>query len=104
MGAVDGQLTKLFGMHGKHVIVTGASSGMGTAVAELFVAVGAKVVAAATTPSQVEAVWPSPKEKERGHADARGAVVDVSDQASVIDLYDTAEAAFGPVDALISCA
>ena len=38
MGAADGPLATLFGMHGKHVIVTGASSGMGTAVAELFVA------------------------------------------------------------------
>ena len=104
MGEADGPLATLFGMHGKHVIVTGASSGMGTAVAELFVAVGAKVVAAATTPAKVEAVTARLKEKAQGHADALGAVVDVSDQASVIKLYNAAETAFGPVDALISCA
>src|SRR5712692_6630760 len=104
MEGADAQLGKLFAMHGKHVIVTGASSGMGTAVAELFVAVGAKVVAAATTPSKVEAVAAALKKKAQGQADALGAVVDVSDEASVLKLYDTAEAQFGPVDALISCA
>jgi NAD(P)-dependent dehydrogenase (short-subunit alcohol dehydrogenase family) len=104
MEGADAQLAMLFGMHGKHVIVTGASSGMGTAVAELFIAVGAKVVAAATTPSKVEAVAATLKKKAKGQADVLGAVVDVSDQASVIKLYDTAESAFGAVDALISCA
>jgi NAD(P)-dependent dehydrogenase (short-subunit alcohol dehydrogenase family) len=104
MEGADAQLGKLFAMHGKHVIVTGASSGMGTAVAELFVAVGAKVVAAATTASKVEVVTAALKKKAQGQADALGAVVDVSHEASVIKLYDKAEAAFGAVDALISCA
>jgi NAD(P)-dependent dehydrogenase (short-subunit alcohol dehydrogenase family) len=99
-----GELTRLFGLQGKHVIVTGASAGMGAAVAELFVAVGARVVAAATTPEKVAAVAALLKKKAQGPADAIGAVVDVSDQASVIKLYDTAEKAFGPVDALINCA
>lgn len=104
MGATEAQLAKLFGMRGKHVIVTGASSGMGTAVAELFVAVGARVVAAATTASKVETVAAMLKNKAQADADAIGAVVDVSNEASVLRLYDAAETAFGAVDALISCA
>jgi NAD(P)-dependent dehydrogenase (short-subunit alcohol dehydrogenase family) len=104
MEGADAQLAKLFGMHGKHVIVTGASSGMGTAVAELFIAVGAKVVAAATTPAKVAAIAATLKKKAQGQADALGVVVDVADQASVIELYDSAETAFGAIDALISCA
>jgi len=104
MGDSDGPLGRLFGMQGKHAIVTGASSGMGAAVAELFVAVGARVVAAATTPAKVAAVAELLKKKAQGDADALGAVVDVSDEASVIELYDTAEAAFGAVDVLIHCA
>jgi NAD(P)-dependent dehydrogenase (short-subunit alcohol dehydrogenase family) len=86
MGGSDGPLGRLFGMHGKHVIVTGASSGMGAAVAELFVAVGARVVVAATTPAKVASVAALLKEKALDDADALGAVVDVSDEASVIGL------------------
>lgn len=100
----DGQLSKLFGMHGKHVIVTGASAGIGAAIAQLFVTAGARVVIAATTLSKVEATAAAIRKKTQSGADVIGLVVDVSDQASVVALFDAAEKVFGPVNALVNCA
>lgn len=78
-------------LEGKVAVVTGASRGIGEAIARRFVTDGARVVLCAN--------------EDRVHAaaapfgdSARSIVADVTDPADVARLYDAAEAAFGRVD------
>jgi NAD(P)-dependent dehydrogenase (short-subunit alcohol dehydrogenase family) len=98
------QLTaKLFGMADKIVVVTGASSGMGAAVAELFVRAGARVVAASSTKSKVESAVAAIR-SATGSSDIVAVEADVSNEASVQALYEVAEQTHGAIDAVVNCA
>jgi NAD(P)-dependent dehydrogenase (short-subunit alcohol dehydrogenase family) len=94
-------------LSGKVAIVTGASRGIGQAIAELFAAEGAKVVCAARTLNEgdhrfegslartVEAI------RARG-GDATALAADVSEEADCLALAEGARAAYGPVDVLVN--
>src|ERR1700722_6661503 len=94
-------------LDGKVAIVTGASRGIGLAIAELFAAEGAKVVCAARTlndgdhplagslSSTVAAI------RARG-GEATAVAADVSTEASCLALVDAARAAYGPIDLLVN--
>jgi NAD(P)-dependent dehydrogenase (short-subunit alcohol dehydrogenase family) len=95
------RLSELFGLHGKVAVITGAASGIGKGIAELFVHSGAKVVvadldeqAANRTAAMLNAMIPI--------ANARGLYVDVSDEASVVALFASVGNAFGGVDILVN--
>lgn len=84
---------------GKSVVVTGASSGMGKAIVELFVKEGANVVAVARRKERLEALADSLKGEQ-------GRVIlfvgDVSLEQTSIDAIETAVKEFGGFDVLIN--
>jgi NAD(P)-dependent dehydrogenase (short-subunit alcohol dehydrogenase family) len=86
---------------GKVCIVTGASRGIGRAIAALFAAEGAAVVLAARDVARLE-------ENARAIAQAGGRAlgiaVDVAEEASVEALFARAGKAFGQVDILVNAA
>lgn len=86
---------------GKVAVITGASSGIGAAVAVGLAKEGAHVVLAARRTEALEGV-------KRKLADYGGKVLihktDVTSKQQVEDLMATTTAALGPVDILVSCA
>jgi 3-oxoacyl-[acyl-carrier protein] reductase len=75
---------------GKVVLVTGAASGLGRAIAEVFGAEGAKVAAT-----------------DRNDDDLPGTArwrLDVTSQAAITDVVDEIVQTLGPIDVLVNCA
>ena len=84
---------------GRTVLITGASSGIGAALARAAAEAGAKVAAAARRADKLEALV---AEITAAGGTARAFAMDVEDEASVIAAYDAVEAAFGAPDSVIA--
>ena len=84
---------------GKVVIVTGASRGIGRAIAECYGAQGMKVVCAARSAEQGEAVANGIREKG---GDAIFIQTDCSKAAAIKELVDKAVAHYGRLDGVVS--
>ena len=89
----------LFRLDGKHVVVTGASSGFGSHFAGVLARAGAKVCLGAR---RVEKIEQRVAEICADGGEAFGAPLDVRDRSSMESFLATAEATFGPVDVLIN--
>ena len=93
---------------GKVAIVTGASRGIGQAIAELFAAEGARVVCAARTLNEgdhrmLEGSLSRTVETIRaGGGQASAVTADVSSEAECLALVDQARALYGPIDILVN--
>jgi NAD(P)-dependent dehydrogenase (short-subunit alcohol dehydrogenase family) len=87
-------------LQGKHVLITGASKGIGFACAQGFIAEGAKVSLVARTAEALDQAVAALK------ADGKAArfAADLRDADSAEQALDAAEAAFGPVDVLVNSA
>lgn len=80
----------------KVAVITGAASGMGRAMAELFVREGAKVVAADWHEDAINAAV-----KEIG-GDIVAATANVADEAQCVAMVDKAVSQFGRIDVLVN--
>lgn len=94
-------------LDGKVAIVTGASRGIGQAIAELFAAEGAKVVVAARTLQEGDHMFEGSLGRTVAEIKARGGeasavAADVSVDDECIKLVDAARKAYGPIDILVN--
>jgi len=83
----------------KAVIVTGASAGIGRAIASCFASEGAKVVLAARGKADLEK---AAKELEGAGAHVLAVATDISSEAQVKSLFEQAVKRFGAVDVLVN--
>ncbi|MBG6241819.1 MAG: 3-oxoacyl-ACP reductase FabG [Candidatus Symbiopectobacterium sp. Dall1.0] len=81
---------------GKIALVTGASRGIGRAIAETLVARGATVVGTATSENGAQAI------SEWLGANGKGYMLNVADQASVEAVLTAIRADFGEIDILVN--
>ena len=78
----------------KCVVITGASRGIGAAIAQRFASEGASVLLAANEPRVSDAA----AEIARAGGKAASFIVDVTSRTEVAAMYDEAERRFGKVD------
>lgn len=81
------------------VLVTGASSGIGAAIAEVFAAEGAHVVLAARTIEKLEAVA---ERINAGESSASVIQADVGDEASVVAMFEEVRRKHKSLDILVN--
>src|SRR5689334_10246948 len=89
-------LARLFDVRGTRVVVTGAASGLGFAMAEVLSDCGARVTLADIDEARLEA------SVARLGEPSRGVATDVRDEASVQALFDSVVAAEGGVDVVFA--
>ena len=97
MGKLDGQ----------HAVVTGASRGIGQAIAGLFAAQGAQVTCAARTLNEGDHMLEGSLSRtvdgiEKAGGQAQAVAVDISEEEGCQQLVDAAQAAFGHIDILVN--
>lgn len=95
------RIEKMFSLHGKIALVTGAASGMGERFAHTLAEAGATVICAARRTDRIEAVAAS---IVRAGGKAIALAVDVGSTASVEALFDEIEKRVGRVNVLVNAA
>ncbi|HIF72323.1 MAG TPA: SDR family NAD(P)-dependent oxidoreductase [Dehalococcoidia bacterium] len=86
-------------LSGKTALVTGASKGIGKAIALAFGAAGANVVATARTTSEINEVTNA---VTSAGGSALGVIADLGVESDIANLATTAEGKFGGVDILVN--
>jgi len=88
-----------FSLEGKHIVITGASSGFGHHFAAVLSAAGGKVSLGAR---RTEKIQDRVDEINASGGQAFGARLDVTDSDSITEFFAAAEAAMGPAHVLIN--
>jgi 3-oxoacyl-[acyl-carrier protein] reductase len=88
-------MTAFISLEGKVALVTGASRGIGRAIAEQLAALGAKVIGTATSEKGAAAI-------SDYLGAGQGLVLDVADAASIEQCLETIKANFGDIDILVN--
>lgn len=88
-----------FDLNGRTALITGASSGLGARFARMLAAQGVNVVAGAR---RLDRLTKLADEIRAAGGRIEPVEMDVEDEASIIDAYNQAEAAFGTVDTIIA--
>jgi NAD(P)-dependent dehydrogenase (short-subunit alcohol dehydrogenase family) len=86
-------------LEGKGAVVTGGGRGIGAAVARSLSESGARVVVAARSAGEIEAVATALRS---GGADAWACTVDVGEPDSITNLFETARGHLGNIDILVN--
>ncbi len=89
----------LFSLKDKHIVITGASSGLGRHFAGVLSRAGAAVVLGARRTDKIKACT---DEINAAGGTALGVELDVNDAGSLANFLDVAEDNFGPIDVLIN--
>lgn len=103
MNTDKSRLASLLSLEGKTAVITGATSGIGKGVADLFLAAGAQVVLSGGTASKLDAIMEAMR-KSFPNSRFEGRAADVSKEQDVLGLFELADQAFGGVDVLVECA
>ncbi|HSS40740.1 MAG TPA: SDR family oxidoreductase [Polyangia bacterium] len=90
------------GLSGKVALVTGASRGIGRAIALGLAAEGCRVVLCARGPEALDAAVAEARRRAGSGGDATGVVADVTTPEGVASLIDTAREAFGGIDVVVN--
>jgi NAD(P)-dependent dehydrogenase (short-subunit alcohol dehydrogenase family) len=92
-------MTELFRLHGRHALVTGASSGLGRHFAGVLAQAGARVTVAARREAALSQTVQS---IQASGAEAQSVRMDVTDAGSIEQGFAVAEAAGGPIGIVIN--
>lgn len=88
-----------FALDGKHILITGGSSGLGRFFAETLAARGARVTVAARRAEALEKIV-GHIEQQKGLA--HSVIMDVTAPRSIEGAFEAAEARFGPVEIVVN--
>lgn len=80
---------------GRHALVTGGGTGIGAAIAMTLARAGAAVTICGRRQQALQAIV-------AGNSNIRAMIADVTDETSVVKLYQQAEATGGPIDIVVA--
>jgi len=96
-------IAELLSLEGKTALVTGATSGVGRAVAALFQQAGASLVVTGATPAKVERVLEELKASAAPGQSVDGLPADTSKEPDVLRLFERIDAGGKGLDLLVNC-
>lgn len=94
-------LHDMFGLEGKVALITGASGGIGRAIAEAYARAGAKVALAARSQVRLQEVQAAIRD---AGGEAECFICDLEQEQAPQEVAAAVQAAFGRIDILVNCA